>query len=179
MLLAHCNWLIRSFWFHIYEIILWWFLQSYMLMALVRKQLTFCIPTCLVESRLKVKVNRVFSDWLLLYSGVPLGSLLGPLLFNGFIKNVNFSVQLSSMRLYTNDITTYMHPIPIFQFWNCLLTKVLRIFHPSLPQITFPWMARKPKQWSWVSTIKNLLFILTTPLSKKMASCLFLCSYWH
>ena len=53
------------------------------------------------------KVNGVFSDWLPVYCGVSQGSLLGPLLFNVFINHLNFSVQLSSLRLYADDSTGY------------------------------------------------------------------------
>ena len=54
-----------------------------------------------------MKVNGVFSDWLPVYCGVPQRSLMGPLLFNVFIKDPNFSVQLSSLRLYAEDTTAY------------------------------------------------------------------------
>ena len=112
----------------------------------------------------RAKVNGVVSDWLLVYCGVSQGILLGPLLFNVFINDLNFSVQLSSLRLYVDD-TTACASNTTFQLWNCLLTKILRISHPSLPQIICPSMARKPKRWSWVSTLMNLLFILVTLFS--------------
>ena len=55
----------------------------------------------------RVKVNGVFSDSLPVYCGVPQGSLLRPLMFNVFINDLNFSVQLSSLRLYADDTTAY------------------------------------------------------------------------
>ena len=60
----------------------------------------------LSERRQRVKVNGIYSDWLPVYCGVPQGSLLGPLLFNIFINDLNFVVRFSSLRLYADD-TTY------------------------------------------------------------------------
>ena len=42
-----------------------------------------------------------------MYCGGPQGSLLGLLQFNVFINDLNFSVQLSSLRLYADDTTAY------------------------------------------------------------------------
>ena len=42
-----------------------------------------------------------------MYCGVSQGSLLGLLQFNVFINDLNFSVQLSSLRLYADDTTAY------------------------------------------------------------------------
>ena len=42
-----------------------------------------------------------------MYCGGPQGSLLGLLKFNVFINDLNFSVQLSSLRLYADDTTAY------------------------------------------------------------------------
>ena len=64
-----------------------------------------------------MKVNGVFSDWLPAYCGVPQGSLLGPLLFNVFINDLNFSVQLSFLRLYADDTTAYVSNTDNLSSW--------------------------------------------------------------
>ena len=53
----------------------------------------------------RVKCNGNVSDWLPIRCGVPQGSLLGPLLFNIFVNDVNYSAAFSSIRLYADDTT--------------------------------------------------------------------------
>ena len=76
-------------------------------MELVKEAIDF-FHSFLTGRKQRVKVNGVFSDWLPMYCGVPQGSLLGPLLFNIFINDLNFSVQVSSLRLYADDTTAYV-----------------------------------------------------------------------
>ena len=60
-----------------------------------------------------MKCNGNVSDWLPIPCGVPQGSLLGPLLFNIFVNDVNCSAGFSSLRLYADDTTQYVsHECP-------------------------------------------------------------------
>ena len=56
----------------------------------------------------RVKCNGKVSDWLPLRCGAPQGSLLGPLFFNIFVNDVNYSAGSSSLRLYADDTTQYI-----------------------------------------------------------------------
>ena len=52
-----------------------------------------------------VRLEGVRSNFKRVKSGVPQGSLLGPLLFNIFISDLNFCVPNVSLRLYADDTT--------------------------------------------------------------------------
>ena len=84
----------------------------------------------------RTKVNGVVSDWSLVYCGVSQGILSGPLLFNVFINDLNFSVQLSSLRLYADDTTAYASNTDISAL-ELSLNKVLENLSS--------WFERKPK----------------------------------
>lgn len=56
----------------------------------------------------RVKCNGKVSDWLPLRCGAPQGSLLGPLFFNIFVNDVNYSAGSSSLRLYADDTMQYI-----------------------------------------------------------------------
>lgn len=61
----------------------------------------------LSERRQRVVVGDEFSRWVAVRSGVPQGSILGPLLFNIFVNDLPDVVQTSKIMLYADDTTLY------------------------------------------------------------------------
>ena len=73
----------------------------------VRQEALELIQSYLSDRFQRVRCNGSYSNWLPVRCGLPQGSLLGPLLFNIFINDVNYCVATSSLRLYADDTTQY------------------------------------------------------------------------
>ena len=85
--------------------------------------------------RQRVKLDNVYSDWRVVKTGVPQGSLLGPLLFNIYINDLNYKVSNTSLRLYPDDTTEYAFLMPPQWSWSIRLTKILKLYPVGLKAI--------------------------------------------
>ena len=68
------------------------------------KTVTF-IYSYLKRRKQKVKVNNVLSDFFTLLSGIPQGSVLGPILFNIFLNYLLSTLKLSDLINFADDNT--------------------------------------------------------------------------
>ena len=65
------------------------------------------IYSYLTDRKQRTKVNGSFSEWADISSGVPQGSILGPLLFNIYLNDIFFSVKECDIANYADDNTPY------------------------------------------------------------------------
>ena len=64
--------------------------------------------SCLLINRLQqVVINGCYSEWLPVISGVPQGSVLGPLLFFLYIIDLQEAVSYSELTVFADDVAIY------------------------------------------------------------------------
>ena len=71
-----------------------------------RDSLTY-IYSYLSNRKQRTKINRSFSDWADIISGVPQGSILEPLLFNIYLNDIFFLTTNCDLANYADDTTPY------------------------------------------------------------------------
>ena len=96
------------------------------------------ITAYLIGRRQRDKLDGVHSTWRTVKTGVLQGSLLGPLLFNMYVNDLNYFIANTSLRLYANDTTQYASDVSpmVLQFViNSDLSVLSRWFRINFLQI--------------------------------------------
>ena len=71
------------------------------------------ILSYLSNRKQRTKINNSFSNWSEIVTGVPQGSILGPLLFNIYINDIFYFLDENKLTNYADDTTTYSTGIDI------------------------------------------------------------------
>ena len=66
-----------------------------------------CIQGCLGNCLERTNVNNNFTLWKYIFAGVPKGSILGPLMFNIYIRNLFPFSDNACLNDYDDDTTLY------------------------------------------------------------------------
>ena len=96
------------------------------------------IYSYLSERKQRTKVNNCYSSWSNIKSGVPQGSILGPLLFNIYLNDIFFFVKKCDISNYADDTTPYSVDTSMDLLLNALeedVTILIRWFRENYFQL--------------------------------------------
>ena len=68
-----------------------------------------CMRYFLTKRKQRIVINGLFSDWASVTSGVPQGTVLGPLLFLLYVNDLDCVIKHSTIRLFADDVLLYAH----------------------------------------------------------------------
>ena len=92
-----------------------------------KNSLTY-IYSYLSERKQRTKINTSYSSWNDIKSGVPQGSILGPLLFNIFLNDIFLFVERTKIVNYADDNTAYAIGKNIEEIFNILIEDTSKLF---------------------------------------------------
>ena len=75
------------------------------------------IYSYLSNRKQRTKINNSYSSWSNIKSGVPQGSILGPLLFNIYLNDIFYFVSKCDITNYADDTTPYSVEETIMHCW--------------------------------------------------------------
>ena len=73
----------------------------------IRGEILTWLRFFLTERKQRVVINGTFSDWASVTSGVPQGTVLGPLLFLLYVNDLDSVVKHSTIKLFADDVLLY------------------------------------------------------------------------
>ena len=75
----------------------------------------------------RIKINKVFSSWCKIFSRVPQGSVLRPLVFNIYLKDMIFLAEKTDICNFAEDTTFHAYDSSLDSLAKRLIMKVIKM----------------------------------------------------